>query len=145
MKKFITFLILLTFAFIINAQENASCRDFTQKSVDILTENDFLPDGRFNSIKLNQGDRIEVYKPFYRGKNYFLVISSDENLPGIIVEVTDVTRSIILESDEPSTLHEFEFSPDKNQNLIISVEVIESDDFDAKIQGCVSIVVGYKF
>ena len=144
MKKYIILFIFLSFIFTIKAQQNASCMDFSKTSVDILTENNYLPDGKYNSIKLRQGDKIEVYKPFYRGKKYYLIITSDENLPGIIVELKDISRQIIFQSEEASIIHEFEYNPDKNQNLIISVQVIESEDFDASEQGCVSIVVGFR-
>ena len=74
MRIFIAFILVFSLTITTNAQENASCRDFTQEGVNILTENDFLPDGRFNSVKLSQDDRIEVYKPFYKGRNYMLIV-----------------------------------------------------------------------
>lgn len=144
MKKIIVILLLLSIGFFINAQENASCRDFTQVSVDTLVENEFLPDGRYNSVKLNQGDKIEIYKPFYKGKNYMVIISSEETLPGIIVEIKDITRNVIINALEPNNIQELNFMPDKNQNLIISVKVTESEELDETKQGCVSVVVGFK-
>lgn len=135
---------IISFALTLSAQENASCRDFTQGSVEILTESDFLPDGRFNSVRLSQGDKIEIYKPFYRGRSYMLIISSELTLPGIVVEVKDISRRVILSSMEISSLHELVYSPEKNENLIIAVEVVKSEEFESTEQGCVSVVIGFQ-
>ena len=144
MKTIIIFFIVFTSVLALNAQENVSCRDFTQNGVTILTDNDFLPDGRFNSIKLSQGDKIEIYKPFYSGRDYFLVITAEENLPGVTVEVKDISRKVIFQSDKPSNLQEFKYTPEKNQNLIISVKVTTSEELEATAQGCVAVVVGFQ-
>ena len=133
-----------TSVFSLNAQENASCRNFTQDGVSILTDNDFLPDGRFNSVKLSQGDKIEIYKPFYSGRDYLLIITAAENLPGITIEVKDISRKVIFKSDEPGSLHKFNYSPEKNQNLIISVKVVTSEEFEVTEIGCVAVVVGFQ-
>ncbi len=143
MKNYIILLTILFLATFLNAQENVSCRDFTQTSVDILTENNFLPDGNFNSVRLCQGDKIEIYKPFYKGRDYMLIVTSEEVLPGIIVEVKDMTRKVILKSDKPEKLHQLNYTPDKNQNLIISVLVTKSEEYSAENKGCVSVVIGF--
>lgn len=136
-----TFVIITSVSF---SQSNPSCVDFSQTSVDLLNSNDFLPDGRFNSARLAQGDKIEMYKPFYKSRTYMIVVSCEETLPGVIVEVKDMARNVILSSYDPNVEHEFVYTPDKNQNLIISVEVQKSPDMPASNKGCVSVVVGFK-
>jgi hypothetical protein len=144
MKIVIVIFMVFTSVFALNAQENASCRDFTQDGVTILTDNDFLPDGRFNSVKLSQGDKIEIYKPFYSGRDYLLVITAAENLPGITVEIKDISRKVIFQSDESNSLQEFNYTPERNQNLIISVKVTTSEELEETEIGCVAVVVGFQ-
>lgn len=145
MKK-IFFLIIMICFFSLNifSQENAGCRDFTQNSITVLNDNDFLPDGKFNSVKLNPGDKIEVYKPFYKGRNYMIVVESDVALPGVSVELKDVTKNIIFSTTETKNVQEIIFTPEKNQNIIISVVVSKSEKATSTANACVSVVVGFK-
>ncbi len=131
------------FGFYSLAQENVSCRDFTQTAIDIINNNDYIPDGRFNTVKLTQGDKIQVYKPFYKGKKYMIIVACEDTLGGVSVQITDMTRKIFYKSDKPLTLHKIEFTPEKNQNLIISVDVGKKEGEPA-VRACVAVVVGFK-
>ncbi len=145
MKKIIFVYVFLLIGIIQGfSQADAGCRNFTQTSVDLLNSSDYLPDGRFNAARLAQGDKIEMYKPFYKSRTYMIVISCEENLPGINVEIKDMARNVILKSDTTNVTQEFVYTPDKNQNLIISVEVEQSADMPAVDKGCVSVVIGFK-
>ncbi len=146
MKK-IFFMFLMGIALNVGAfaqGSSNSCRDFTQTGVEILNENDFIPDGRFNSAKVASDDRIEIYKPFYRGRNYMIVITIEDDMPGVYVEVKDITRKVILKNDEAQKVVKFEFVPEKNQNLIISVKVDKDADIPVDKKGCIAVLVGYK-
>jgi len=145
MKKiFFTIFVICLFNLQIYSQENAGCRDFTQNSITSLNENEFLPDGKYNSVKLNPGDKIEVYKPFYKGREYMILVQADVSLPGISVELKDVTKNIIYNTTEIKSVQEILFTPDKNQNIIISVVVSKSANVDINVNACVSVVVGFK-
>lgn len=126
------------------AQGDSGCRDFTQIDVELLNKKDYIPDGRFNSVKLTFGDKIQVYKPFYKGKKYLIIVSCDETIDGVSIELTDMTRKMIYKSDSATTMHIVEFVPDKNQNLIINVSVDKKDNQSTSIKACVSVVVGFK-
>ena len=144
-KTFFILIISIALSFGAFAQGSSnSCRDFTQTGVDILNENDFIPDGRFNSAKVAPDDRIEIYKPFYRGRNYMIVITIEDDMPGVYVEVKDITRKVILKNDESEKVVKFEFTPEKNQNLIISVKVDKDAEIPDDKKGCIAVLVGYK-
>lgn len=144
MRKIYIILFSLFISALTLAQSNPSCVDFTRVSVDMINNNDFIPDGKFNSARLAQGDVIQMYKPFYKSKTYMIIVSCEDNLPGVTVKIQDMARNTIIESTESSVIHEFEYTPDKNQNLIFSVEVEKSADMPASEKGCVSVVIGYK-
>ena len=146
MVKILIYTIVFNAIFILSgfAQGSDGCRDFTQIDVELLNENDYIPDGRFNSVKLTYGDKIQVYKPFYKGKKYLIIVSCDELIEGISIELTDMTRKLIYKSDSAINKHKVEFVPDKNQNLIINVSVDKKDNQNTSVKACVSVVVGFK-
>ena len=129
--------------FHVSAQQNVSCRDFTQTVIKIINDNDYIPDGRFNTVKLTQGDKIQVYKPFYKGKKYIIIVASEDTLGGVNVQLTDMTRKVFYKSDKAKNLHKIEFTPEKNQNLIISVDV-DKKEGEPSVRACVAVVVGFK-
>lgn len=137
---FILFLISGVFA----QYNNASCKGFTNESVNILNENNYIPDGQYNSIRLAQGDEFDIYKPFYRSKKYMIVISCADVLPGLKVQIKNIQKEIIWESSQADKIQEFVFTPEKNQSLIISIKVVQSDEYSQNEKACVAVVVGFK-
>lgn len=146
MVKILIYSIVFNTIFLLSgfAQGSDGCRDFSQIDVEILNKNDYIPDGRFNSVKLTYGDKIQVYKPFYKGKKYMIIVSCDDMIDGISIELTDMTRKMIYKSDSAVCKHKVEFVPDKNQNLIINVSVDKNNNQTSTIKACVSVVVGFK-
>ncbi len=126
------------------SQENPSCRAFTNKYVNLLRSKNYLSDAHYNSVRLVQGDKIEVYKPFFREREYIIIVSCDPKLPGVNVSITDMGKNIIYKSEKTAKEQTIEISPKKNQNLIISVKTAKSEDYPKDYKGCVSIVIGFK-
>lgn len=123
-------------------QTNTSCKVLADSSIEILNENSYIPDGRYNSTLLKQNDISQVYKPFIAGKKYMIVINTDEALPGFEVSLSDMTRKIIYKKNTSENTLTFEYTPEKSQNLIISVKVNSSEDLGQDVRGCVNIVIG---
>lgn len=146
MVKILVYSFLFNIIFVLSgiSQESVGCRDFTQIDVDILNKKEYIPDGRFNSVKLTEGDKIQVYKPFYSGRKYMIIVSCEDNLDGLDVELTDMTKKVIYKSDQSQKRHEIVYEPDKNQNLIISVSVKTIGEQKISVKACVNVVVGFK-
>lgn len=141
--------ILLLFAIIIfskniQAQASASCKNFAKSGFDILDTAVFVHDGRYNALKLSEGDKIDVYKPFYKGRTYKIVVLSEENLQELSFKVINIQRQTLYESETLENAQYWEYTPEKNENLIITVEIPGTEDEEKIETGCVAVIVGYK-
>jgi len=89
---------------------------------------------------------MEVYKPFYSSKEYYIMVSCEDCLPGINVTLLDMDNSIVYNSQKPQQKVEINYKPPKNQNLRISLTVAQDNISNTKNanKGCVSMVVGFK-
>ncbi len=141
-KIFFILFFVMTANFV-NAQIS-SCRYCSDHNFKNLVDSDYQPDGKYNVYKLKQGDEIEIYKSFYNGRKYMLSVYAEEVLPGVMVEVSDMKHQVILTSDNMKNKQTLEIKPERNKNLIISLKIIDSEEYDKDIFGCVSFAVGYK-
>jgi hypothetical protein len=143
MKKIRYTLISLIAIFLFFGSANAQCLDFAKTDgFTTLDTLNFIPDGRLNAIPLSEGDNMDVYKPFFRGRKYKVVAVCDKNLPQVNFKVANFQKQVIFDSKQ-SGKKAYEFVSDKNQNLIISVEIPASASGAPK-NGCVAVLVGFK-
>ncbi len=146
MKIFKTFIVITIMSLSAFGQQNADCVEFTQRSIDTLIKYDFLPDGRYNSVKLSQGDKMTIYKSFYKNKEYMLIFNSEETLPGITIEIQNLSSKVLtIRQPEPANYHSLIYRSKKNENLIISISVHKLEEqSEPTEQGCVTAVFGFK-
>lgn len=144
-KKYI---LLLIFTIVIsvtaNAQLEFGCKKFTKSGLDRLDTLNFIHDGRYNAVKLNPGESFDVYKPFYRGKTYNIVMFCDESLPGISFEILTIHQDQVFKSPGGRKFQEFEYTSKKTQNLIIRVSVDQAKTDENYEEACVALLIGYK-
>jgi len=147
MKIFKILIILLAVILTVKSsksQTSASCKNFAKSGFEILDTNVFVHDGRYNALKLSEGDKIDVYKPFYKGRTYKIVVVSEDNLPVLSFKVINIQRQTLYESGESNNAQYWEYTPEKNENLIITVEIPAADASEKVENGCVAVIVGYK-
>ncbi len=129
----------------VHAQSAASCKDFAKEGFSVLDTTVYTHDARYNALKISQGDKIDVYKPFYKGRTYKIVVSSEEILQGMTFKVVNIQKVTLYESKNIENIQTWEFTPEKNENLIITVEIPGPKEAEAEPQsGCVAVIVGYK-
>ena len=128
---------------VINTKSSAQCLDFAKdKGFAALDTAIYIPDGRLNAIPLSEGDNLDVYKPFFRGRKYKVIVVA-ENIPVVNFKVVNFQKTVIFDSKEGGkNAKEYEFVSDKNQNLIISVELPANSGGTPKT-GCVAVLVGF--
>ncbi len=144
MKTIISLLIIILIAQNLQAQSSASCKNFAKEGFEVLDTTIYTHDGRYNSLKLSQGDKIDVYKPFYKGRTYKIVVSSEKNLDGLSFKVINIQKAVLYESKSLENIQNWEYTPEKNENLIITVEIPAGKDPSVIESGCVAVIVGYK-
>jgi len=147
MKKYFSKIILLSiFSIFILTDSNAQCIDLVKdKGFSYLDTAKYVPEARFNAMPLREGDDIDIYKSFFKGREYRIVVVGAENMPKLNFKVTNFQRQVLFDSSIAKT-ESWDFPSDKNQNLIISVSVPKPSDKNKKREsGCVAIVIGSIF
>lgn len=130
-------------SFLSFAQSDPLCKDINSHNVQVVNTKQFIPDGKFYAFKLGPGEKMEIYKPFFAAKDYYFVVSCDDFLPGVKVTMLDMDKKVIYDTLSSKKEIEFNFKPEKNQNIIISL-VVDNSKTITNSKGCVSMVVGYK-
>jgi hypothetical protein len=138
--KYLFTLIALSIVFAQHA--DAQCLDFAKaKGFAALDTVKYVPEGRVNAIPLSEGDMFDVYKPFFRGRQYKIVVVGADNMPKLNFKVTNFQQQVLYDSTTAGGTS-YEFTSETNQNLIISVEVPASET-NAPKTGCIAVIVGF--
>ncbi len=124
---------------------DAQCIDLVKtKGFTYLDTAKYIPEARFNALPLREGDDVDIYKSFFKGRNYRIVVVGAENMPKLNFKVTNFQRQVLYDSNITKE-ESWDFVSDKNQNLIISVEVPKADKDKKPQSGCVAVVVGFAY
>ena len=139
--KTIFIFLFITFGYVYSLQ--AQCLDFVKSNgFEILNTNTHVPEGRFDSMILSEGDNLTVYKSFFRGKTYRVVVLGAENLPPLKYKVKTMQGDVIYENyNDGST--SWDYTSERNQNLVISIEIPYKTGTQPE-SGCVAVILGYK-
>jgi len=141
MKEHILLLILTLFITINTI--HAQCNDFAkQKALSHLDTTKYIHDGYLNSIQLEEGENFMVYKPFFKGKKYCIIIANSDRLPNPKFVIKENDSNIIYTSAGNKSLQMWEYTPKENQNLVISITIPVKNE-KSKVTDCVAIIVGY--
>jgi len=138
---FITGIIsILSFSF-----SEAQCIDLVKnKGFTYLDTSKYVPEARFNALPLREGDDVDIYKSFFKGRNYRIVVVGAENMPKLNFKVTNFQRQTLYDS-KVTKMESWDFTSDKNQNLIISVEVPKAEKDKKPQSGCIAVLVGFSY
>ncbi len=144
MNKLFLSITLIIFLSVNSETSKAQCIDFvTSKGFNTLDTSRYIPEGRFDALVLSQGDYLKVYKSFFRGKTYKVVVIADKKIPKVKFLVKSMQGDIIYDNSNAENKESWEYTSDKNQNLIIKVELPPAEG--TKIEsGCVAVLLGYK-
>ena len=142
--KYISALLFLIILF--GNKSDAQCIDLVKtKGFTYLDTAKYIPEARFNALPLREGDDVDIYKSFFKGRKYRIVVVGADNMPKLNFKVTNFQRQVLYDSNITKE-ESWDFVSDKNQNLIISVEVPKASDKNKKPEsGCVAVVVGFTY
>ena len=106
---------------------------------------DFVHDGNYNATILTEGETAEIYKTFFSGQEYRVVVCKVDSLPDVYFQVIDVDGNSLFDSKKQGGTNVWDFKVETTQQLVIRVEVSEKDkNAKEKVAGCVSILFGIK-
>ena len=141
-KHIIVTALLIFFSF---SSANAQCIDLVKtKGFTYLDTSKYIPEAPFNALPLREGDDVDIYKSFFKGRNYRIVVIGAENMPKLNFKVTNFQRQVLYDSNITKE-ESWDFVSDKNQNLIISVEVPKAQKDKKPQSGCVAVVIGFAY
>ncbi len=145
LKQYLLLTVILFSASFGFSQDDNSCKGFAKSGLVVLDTLTYVHDGHYNTLKLTEGDKIDIYKPFYKGRKYKIVAMSAKALPGLTISIKNVRRQELYKSDAMEYTQMWEYIPEKTENLIISVEipVKTNEDVEKLKRDCVAILIGF--
>jgi len=136
------FIILVLFVF--QSKLNAQCLDFVKTTgLNELNTEQYVPEGRFDAMTLSEGDYLKVYKSFFRGRTYKVVVIAEKQIPVLNFKVKKMNGDVVYDSSQDNLPKSWEYTSDRNQNLMIEVELPASTSTSIGT-GCVAVILGHK-
>jgi hypothetical protein len=139
MKNFFSLLIIIL---AVNTASVAQCNGFAKKSISKLKP--YLNTQQVFSTVLLNGDKTQLSSTFYYGDEYRLLISADDKLGKIQLNVKDADGKVLYTTRGYGSIM-WDFNVESTQDLTLEVltpAASAGETFDKS--GCVSIVVGFK-
>lgn len=126
--------IALLFSILFAGSAAAQCKAPARESIKKLAP--YAHNGEVNSVTLILGEPSPVHLSFYKGLNYKIQVSAEQQLGDISIRITDEDNNEVYNNKNDRS-NAFEFYSNSSQEL-----VVEISSTDKTKQGCAAIVVG---
>ncbi|MBL0328204.1 MAG: hypothetical protein IPP64_01985 [Bacteroidetes bacterium] len=137
-----TILRILFIVLIVNTASFAQCNGFAKKSISKLKP--YLNTQQVFSTVLLNGDKTQLSSTFYYGDEYRLLITADDKLGKIQLNVKDAQGVIVYSTKAYGTIM-WDFNVESSQDLTLEVVTPEATAGSTEDKsGCVAIVIGFK-
>ncbi len=136
-------LFVLFFLLLSSMQGHAQCIGFAKNIARPLL-GDFVHDGNYSATILGEGESAELYKTFFEGVEYRLVVAGVNTLPQIRITVTDMHKMVLFDNAHHNFSQKWDFYMQTTQKLVVKIKVLENDDAETNTGGCVAILFGVK-
>lgn len=104
----------------------------------------YIHDGNYNATFLEEGETAELYKTFFEGEEYRLVVAAVESLPKLRIRILDDQRNVIFDNAEHQYAQVWDFVAKTTGTMIVHIKVPDKGDSDTVTGGCVAILFGIK-
>ena len=136
-------------------QSNAQCLDFAKTvGFEKLDRSLYISSSRVNALTMGEGDQLDIYIPFFRGKNYRVVIVNEPNVPKPSYKITNLKQETVFDSSDSTNIENenlqqedfsiWEYTAKQSENLVITLSIPEAPIGEDIKNGCVAIVIGFK-
>ncbi len=125
-----------------NASSFAQCNGFAKKSMSKLKP--YLNTQQVFGTTLLNGDKTQVSSTFYYGDEYRLLISADDKLGKIQLNVKDANDNVVYTTKAYGSIM-WDFNVESTQDLtleVITPPAAAGETLDKS--GCVAVIVGFK-
>jgi len=136
-------LIVLALIIIFPIISYAQCKEFTESTAIPLLD-DFILSGRYNSLKMGEGEQILIFKTLNKGITYRFIICGETGLPdNIEFEILDWEDNLIYNNKSDSYKKIWDYKSSSTQRIKIVIKVPDEGG-DATVKACVTLVTGIK-
>jgi len=109
----------------------------------------YVSSGQLSTAMVFPGDDAEIMLTFTSGQSYRVLVCAEEILGEVEYKIRDIDRNIIYDSaKDPQAKSYFDFKVSATQQLIVEINVPIDEahkvTHDIQIQGCLSIITGFK-
>ncbi len=140
-------LFIVVGAIVFSLDANAQCKKFTKKNC-LPTLAPFTHNGKLTSAVFNPGETADLELTFNAGKEYRVLVCSQETIGNASFKVLDKNRKVLYESEEGEVNPYFDFKAATTQQLIVQISIPTMEKSVQKTNlvpnGCVAILVGFK-
>lgn len=138
-SKISLLLLLLIARFGLQAQ--SPCHAFARNIAKPLL-GDFMHDGNYNATYLEEGESAELYKTFYEGQSYRLVVSVVDQLPNARVRLLDSKRNVVFDNANYELAPVWDFVAESTGTMIVQIRLPDPADDANIVGGCIAILFG---
>jgi hypothetical protein len=126
------------------ALTKAECNAFVKKKC-MYKVVPFTSNGQVNTSTLEAGKTISLNLSFYAGKDYRIIVCSEEILGDVSFKVIDKSKKVVFSSAENNSPDFWDFKAKSTQPLTVEVTSPPSQSTSSVVpSGCLSIIVGFK-
>jgi hypothetical protein len=144
MKKYLPYIVSLTFVLLLAIPAQAQCKGFAKKLCK-LELTGYIHDGNYHAAILTEGEEAELYKTFFAGQKYRLAICGSETLPAIEYQVVDAYKNVLYDNSQHNMAGTWDFTLESSQQLKILIRVpVPETKSEFPNSGCVSIMFGFQ-
>jgi hypothetical protein len=134
-------------SFVLTLDANAQCKRYTKKYC-LPSLSPFMHNGQLTSAVLNPGESADVELTFNSGKEYRVLVCSQEQIGNVQFKILDVTGKVLYESDPEEQNPHWDFKVTHTQKFTVQllVPAMKKDIQKTNLvpNGCVSLLVGFK-
>ena len=126
---------------------NAQCKGFTKKRC-LPSLSPYIHNGQLTSAVLKPGDAADIDLTFNAGKEYKILVCSQDQIGDVQFKILDQSRKVLYESKPGEINPSWSFKVENTQQLIVQLKVpkMEKSNQQADLipNGCVALLVGFK-
>ncbi|MBN1158051.1 MAG: hypothetical protein JXA61_01610 [Bacteroidales bacterium] len=144
MRKYLPIIITLASVLFLSQSVEAQCKGFAKKLCKLELA-PYIHDGNYHAAILTEGEEAELYKTFYKGQKYRIVICGAEALPAIEFQIVDSYKNVLFDNTDHDMASKWDFSLESSQQLKVVIKVpVSAMQAEFPNSGCVAIMFGFQ-
>lgn len=125
-------------------QTQAQCKQFSESTVMPLL-GEYIISGRYNTLKLREGEEILIFKTLSKGIDYRILVKCVDTLTTKLhFTIKNWEDETIYDNSTDQYNYKWDYKSDKTQRIKINVYVPKEGEQQPLREGCVTVLTGIK-